>query len=452
MSDHILRGMNILRRGLLFLGLACSTCLAQTVDRLRLSTDAETRELVSQAEGLLAGGESQRAYELLMPHEAALAGDVLYDYVLGVAALDTGRLSEAIFSLRRALTVEPGFSGARMELARAYYESGNPELARPLFNQLLGENPPAPVAGVIREYLQAIDRAPVAPQSRFLPYVELVAGYDSNANGSTSDQQFLGFTLSPDNVETESQFAELRAGFDWFVPRSSRFGWIVNAGVSHRANPDASFVDTTIVNGLGGFNWQRAEWFGRAAIDGYWGSRDGNPNESYAGLDALLGRRLNERWDLTLSLRGGAQRYDESIEVLDVDRVMYGLGMTRRFSSRAQLSVQLLGGNDNERQEGSPYGNSKLGGRASLSAPVGDSAWLLASLGTLESDFDGLFFGTPRKDTLFSSVLQLEFRDVLTDGLAIIPRVRYVNNDSDVELYSYDRTELGIAIRWTPQP
>jgi hypothetical protein len=166
----------------------------------------------------------------------------------------------------------------------------------------------------------------------------------------------------------------------------------------------------------------------------------------------LLGRRLNERWDLTLSLRGGAQRYDESIEVLDVDRVMYGLGMTRRFSSRAQLSVQLLGGNDNERQEGSPYGNSKLGGRASLSAPVGDSAWLLASLGTLESDFDGLFFGTPRKDTLFSSVLQLEFRDVLTDGLAIIPRVRYVNNDSDVELYSYDRTELGIAIRWTPQP
>lgn len=452
MPEHIQRGMNSILRGLLVFGLLCASCLAQTGDRLRLTTDAETRELVRQAEELLADGESARAYELLQPHEAALAGDVLFDYVLGVAALDTGRSSEAIFSLRRALSVEPEFSGARMELARAYYESGNPELARPLFSRLLGESPPPPVAGVIQQYLQAIDNAPAAPRSRFLPYLELFAGYDSNANGSTDDQQFLGFTLSPDNVETESAFAELRAGFDWFVPRSSRFGWVFNAGASHRANPDASFVDTTILNGLGGFNWQRDAWFGRAVLDGYWGSRDGNPNESYLGLDALVGRRLSDSWDATLGLRGGAQRYDESIEVLEVNRFLYSLGVTRRFDSRAQLSVQVLGGNDSEQIEGSPYGNSKIGGRLGLSMPVGASAWLLASLGSLTSDYDGLFFGSPRKDTQLFAMLQFEIRDVLIRDLAIIPRVRYVNNDSDVELYSYDRTEMGIAFRWTPQP
>jgi tetratricopeptide (TPR) repeat protein len=452
MPEHIQRGMHSILRGLLAISLLCGTCLAQTGDRLRLTTDAETQELVRQAEDLLADGESTRAYELLQPHEAALAGDVLFDYTLGVAALDTGRLGEAIFSLRRALSVEPQFSGARMELARAYYESGNPELARPLFTRLLGENPPPPVAGVIQQYLQAIDNEPAAPRSRFLPYLELFAGYDTNANGSTDDQQFLGFTLSPDNVETESAFAELRAGFDWFVPRSTRFGWVFNAGASHRANPDASFVDTTILNGLGGFNWQQDSWFGRAVVDGYWGSRDGNPNESYVGLDALIGRRLNDSWDATLGLRGGAQRYDESIEVLDVNRFLYSLGVTRRFASRAQLSVQVLGGNDSEQFEGSPYGNTKIGGRLGLSMPVGTSAWMLASLGSLTSDYDGLFFGTPREDTQLFTMLQLEFRDVLTDGLAIIPRVRYVNNNSDVELYSYDRTELGIAFRWTPQP
>ncbi len=452
MPDHSQRGMNSILRGLLVFGLLCGTCLAQTGDRLRLTTDAETRELVRQAEDLLTNGESARAYELLQPHETALAGDVLFDYVLGVAALDTGRQSEAIFSLRRALSVEPGFSGARMELARAYYESGNPELARPLFTQLLGESPPPPVAGVIQQYLQAIDHAPAAPQSRFLPYLELFAGYDTNANGSTDDQQFLGFTLSPDNVETESAFAELRAGFDWFIPRSSRFGWVFNAGASHRVNPDASFVDTTILNGLGGFNWQRDAWFGRAVVDGYWGSRDGNPNESYLGLDALIGRRLSDSWDATLGLRGGAQRYDEAIEVLDVNRFLYSVGLTRHFASRAQLSVQVLGGNDSEQFEGSPYGNSKIGGRLGLSMPVGASAWLLASLGSLTSDYDGLFFGTPREDTQLFTMLQLEFRDVLIRNLAIIPRVRYINNDSDVELYSYDRTELGIAFRWTPQP
>lgn len=452
MPDHILRGTGSVFRPVLILMLLCGSCLAQTGDRLRLSTEAETRELVRQAEDLLAAGESARAYELLLPHEAALAGDVLFDYVFGIAALDTGRTGEAIFSFRRALAVEPGFSGARMELARAYYESGNPELARPLFTQLLGESPPPPVASVIQQYLQAIDHVPAAPPSRFLPYLELFAGYDTNANGSTDDQQFLGFTLSPDNVETESSFAELRAGFDWFVPRSSRFGWMFNGGVSHRANPDASFIDATIVNGYGGFNWQRDAWFGRAVIDGYWGARDGEPNESYLGLDALLGRRLNDRWDATLGLRGGAQRYDESIEVLDVNRFLYSLGVTRRFDSRAQLSLQLLGGSDSEQTNGSPYGNSKFGGRAGLSMPVGASAWLLASLGSLKSDYDGLFFGTPREDTQSFAMLQVEFRDVLTRGLAIIPRVRYIDNDSDVGLYTYDRMETGIAFRWTPQP
>ena len=47
---------------------------------------------------------------------------LFFDYLLGVAALDNGYISEAIFSLRRAIAVEPGFSGARMELARAYFE------------------------------------------------------------------------------------------------------------------------------------------------------------------------------------------------------------------------------------------------------------------------------------------------------------------------------------------
>jgi hypothetical protein len=75
-----------------------------------------------------------------------------------------------------------------------------------------------------------------------------------------------------------------------------------------------------------------------------------------------------------------------------------------------------------------------------------------AALGVLESDYDGLFFGSARKDTQWTAVLQFEFRDVLTRGLSVTPRVRYVENDSDVELYSYDRTEMGIDVRWIPQP
>jgi hypothetical protein len=367
-----------------------------------------------------------------------------------VAALDSKNSGEAIFSLQRLVVRRPAFSGARLELARAHFEAGNNAQARPLFVALLDESPPAGVRTVLNQYIDAIDAKPAAPSSRFTPYFEVTAGHDSNANGSTSDQQFLGFNLSPNNVETPSSFGELAAGFNWSVPSSASAAWYMAARASYRHNPDASFVDPSVLSGLTGFTWRRGAFFGRAGIDGYWALRDGESNETYAGLNVLLSRGVSDRWDLTLGLRAGAMRFDEAIEVLDVDRIMYTLGASYRFSSLSSLSIEAVGGQDSEKQAGSPYGNSKAGGRLSLTAPLG-SSYLFASIGSLTSDFDGLFFGVPREDTQTTALLQLEFRDIFTTGLSIAPRVRYVDNDSDVALYKYDRTEFGLMIRWMPR-
>jgi tetratricopeptide (TPR) repeat protein len=432
------------------LAVAAESAFAQDADTLNLSDAAETRTLLSQAETLLASNDSEGALALLQPHELELAGSPYYDYLLGIAALDSGQLSEAIFSLRRSIAVEPRFSGARMELGRAYFESGNTGLARPLFVSLLDENPPPGVREILQQYIVAIDTPATVPESRFSGFLETFVGNDSNANASGSEQ-FLGFTLSPNNVETASPFAEIAAGFNWFVPRSSQSAWLVKARAGHRSNTDASFMNATVLNGYGGMNWQRGDWFGRAGVDSYWAARDGNANESYAGADLLFGRRLGVDWDLTLGLRGGAQRYDSSIEVLDVDRVMYTLGLSQRFMTSGRMSLELTSGNDSAKETGSPYGNSKLGGRVSLSTPLGSASFLHASISSLESDYDGLFFGVPRVDQQVTLLLQFEFRDVWTDGLSLTPLVRYVDNESDLSLYEYDRTEIGLFIRWTPR-
>jgi tetratricopeptide (TPR) repeat protein len=432
------------------LALLTGTVSAQSSQTLEVQANADTRQLLRDAESQIARNDSAAAFALLSPREAELAGNAYYDYLLGVAALDTGRISEAIFSLQRSLAVEPRFSGARLELARAHFEAGNNAQARPLFVALLDESPPAGVRTVLNQYIDAIDAKPAAPSSRFTPYFEVTAGHDSNANGSTSDQQFLGFNLSPNNVETPSSFGELAAGFNWSVPSSASAAWYMAARASYRHNPDASFVDPSVLSGLTGFTWRRGAFFGRAGIDGYWALRDGESNETYAGLNVLLSRGVSDRWDLTLGLRAGAMRFDEAIEVLDVDRIMYALGASYRFSSLSSLSIEAVGGQDSEKQAGSPYGNSKAGGRLSLTAPLG-SSYLFASIGSLTSDFDGLFFGVPREDTQTTALLQLEFRDIFTTGLSIVPRVRYVDNDSDVALYKYDRTEFGLMIRWMPR-
>ena len=420
-------------------------------ETVQVNTAAELREVLGQAESLLASSDAQGAWNLLQPLESEFSGNAYFDYLLGVAALDSGRTADAILGLTRAALRAPQFSGARMELARAHFEAGERAEARPLFVALLAENPPPVVRNVIDQYIAAIDEKPVAPSSDFSPYAELTVGYDDNANGSTSDQQFLGFTLSPENLATDTAFFEGGAGFNWTVPRSARFAWHLGAHAGYRKNPDASFVDSGILSGIGGMLWQSGANYGRFNVDAWAASRDGESNESYSGANLLLGRHLNERWDLSLALRGGALRHDEAIEVLDIDRLLYTLGLAYRFRSQGRLVLEAIGGSDSERQSGSPYGNSKSGARLSIKTAVGDTTYLFASLGSLTSNYDGLFFGMRRKDTQLTSLLQFEFRDVMTNGLTIAPRVRYIDNDSDVALYDWDRTEIGLMIRWEPR-
>ena len=100
---------------------------------------------------------------------------------------------------------------------------------------------------------------------------------------------------------------------------------------------------------------------------------------------------------------------------------------------------------------GSPYGNTKSGGRISISAAVSENVRLFGSYGQLETEYDGLFFGVPREDEQKTALLQLEFHDVMSSRFTIVPRILYVDNDTDVALYNYDRTEVGVMFRWSPK-
>lgn len=429
-------------------------CAAAQTDALTIRSDEAARPLLDRAETLLGQGDAQAAYTMLSADEQRYAGDAWFDYLLGVAALDTGRHGEAVFSLRRALDVEPAFAGARMELARAHYEAGNSALARPLFLELLDDDPPAAVRDVIQGYIDAIDGRRPAPAGGFRTFVEIAAGHDTNANGSTADEEFLGFTLSPENVETESPYWRLAAGFNASFPQSERLAWYVGGQAYHRGNPDASFVDSTAISGQGGFAFRSGRFFGRVGADAWRTWRDGEDNQAWGGADLLLGRNVGDAWEISFGLRAGSLDHDDAIEVLDVDRVLYTLGFSYRFARETQLTLSLIGGNDSERESGSPYGNDRSGATLGLSTPLGSGvspAYLFLSVGSLTTDYDGQFFGASREDEQTSASAQIEFRDVGIDGLSVVPQLRYVDNDSDVDLYAYDRSEIGVAVRWVPR-
>ena len=61
-----------------------------------------------------------------------------FDYLLGVAALDSGHIEDAIIAFERVLAIVPGHAGAQMDLARAYYAAGSFDLAEAAFLKLAG--------------------------------------------------------------------------------------------------------------------------------------------------------------------------------------------------------------------------------------------------------------------------------------------------------------------------
>ncbi len=406
---------------------------------------------LERAQSLLSQGQAAEAYELLSTREADWAGIPLYDYLLGMAALDTGRPGEAIFNLERVVANEPGFSGARMELARAQFEAGELKASRTQFQYLLTQAPPQSTRSIIERYLAAIDgRGPGGGGVR--PFFELGAGYDTNANGSTGEQSFLGFTLDPNNVETDSPFFELATGLNQGVALGESGSWSNGLRLSHRLNPDADFIDQTIGSLGTVFGWARERGRGSLGLSGYYSLLDGEDHEWGAALDLATGRRMGENWDIGLTVRGGPVRYDpEVLQILDTDRYLGALTLTRlNIGGRAaRLGLSLLGGRDDERQEGTPYGNERRGARLTAGWTVTPRAGMYVEGGFLRTEYDDTpgFFGVDREDEETSGLIAAEFQGWPGNGWTISPRLRYVQHDSNVTLYEYDRFEASVYLR-----
>lgn len=426
--------------------------------RDRIVARADPRVL-QQARELLAdkqASQSEQAYQLLAPHEYEWAGDRDFDYLLGAACVDTGRNSEAVLSLQRALATDPGYSAARMELARAYYNLGDYGYAKAEFRQLLSEQPPEYARRVIDNYLLAIDKRSSPTRSNFQYFVEFDGGYDTNANGSTSDDTFLGFTLDDQNVEQDSVFIGFSHGGIWSNPLTPQLTNYNQFGFNHRRNFSADFVDSDRLAVAASLVWRQ----GNTTLNGGLGASvnyldsdfpfDGDKNQNGLTLDLGARQLLDQRWLAGFDLRVGQVRYEDDLEVRDVDQAIYAFTLEHFWPGprQARLGATLIGGNEDAVQSGSPYGRDQMGLRLTSSWQFTPRARSYVFLGSLDSDYDGPFFGTDREDSQTTAGWYVIWRAFSSANWALVPRLIYTDNSSDIALYEYDRAEIGLSLRW----
>ena len=192
---------------------------------LALSGVAVADSVTDQARDLLNNQQSVAAYDLLAPLGDERAGDPDFDYLLGIAALDSGRPGLAVFALERVLAVRPNDALARAEIARAYFALSEYQTARQEFeNAKADSTAPAAARVTMDKYLALLDRAQRGTQ-RVSGYLGFSTGYDSNLNSGTDQSTIaipvlnnLPFQLNDKATSQDNAFATIAAGLNILHP------------------------------------------------------------------------------------------------------------------------------------------------------------------------------------------------------------------------------------------
>lgn len=427
---------------------------------------SEAREKpLRDAEALLKEGKPEEAYALLEPLEFDRAGEVRFDYLIGIAAFDSGKPDKATLAFERVLAVDPDFAGARMGMARAYYELGDLSGAKTEFETLLKQNPPTAARIVIQQYLDAIIAKKEAKLTRYTAYVEIGLGHDSNINRSTSQSQIsvpyfndATLPLSPANQKTADNYYTAATGGE--LTHSLDSNWGVYAGADlhlHDYNTQNSF-DTLSLDVHGGVIFSgSANIFRIGAMAGQYELAKAH-FRNFSGLNADWRHILNPENQISVVMRTGRNRFDDTMMALnDFNQVTLGsswLHVMADWKSALLGSLFLARGNEvapvtiTNPTGGRADGNNRtLGLRMGGQTALNEVTELFSNLGWQSSSYDKTNATFLRKRYDHQYDLSVGANWHLDKSWSLRPQLSYTKSDSNIVIYGYDRMDVSLTLR-----
>jgi len=411
---------------------------------------------VDRARALMKEGKPADAYRLLAPREAELAGNVEYDYLLGIAALDAGKPDRATIAFERVLAANPNFAGARLDMARAYFQLGDLARAKTEFRTVLALKPPPAAKATAESHLRAIEEREKAARGRGAFYVEAGYGHDSNVNASTDQSQVrvpalgdLLFTLTPSNVEAPDSYSTFAVGGQASAQFSPQVLGYVAADVRQRNYREENDFDSLSVDLRAGLGYARNRELFKAGIIAGKFRLGGETNRNTTGLTAEWNHFYSATTRSTLLAQHARYRFpDPAIEVNDFDQTVIGIaGLRAGDNGRRVLFGALLGGTEtaDRRADG---GRKFVALRAGAQWPLGESVELFAAAGAQSGRYDkqNAAFLMFRDDKQYDINVGVNWH--FGGSWTLRPQVAQVRNNSNIPIYTYSRTDASVNLRW----
>lgn len=414
-------------------------------------------ELLSQARQLLNSGQAGEAYALLAAQEAALAGELEFDYLLGVAALDAGNPDMATLAFERVLAINPRHAGARLDLGRAWFAMGDLERAESELRTVREMNPPAAAAKAVEQYLAAIEEKRTAALTQWSGYLEAGLGYDTNVNNSTDQATIFAplfgvdMQLSATNVESDDGFFTLAGGGAVTHTLTDGIKLYAGADAMQRSHFDENDFDTGSIAGRVGLQFGEGVDVVRVGLNAGRYYQDDSVNRDSIGISADWSHTFDANNLLTLSAQFAEMRYDEqALVVNNIDQSVVGatwLHALEGSDGQTLLFANIYGGEENA-TDGRADGDKELiGGRVGVQHALREDLSAFASLGLQQGDYDqtNLIFLTEREDEMAD--LRLGFNWAFAPSWSLRGQLAHIQNNSNIQIYEYDRTELSLFVR-----
>jgi hypothetical protein len=445
-------GPGLLRLSMALL-LSIHMCLAQAQ-----ATAPDKAAILNRAKQLMAEQKPQDAYRLLLDAEDRFGGTADFDLYLGRAALAANKPAEAVFALERALAVKPDFPQARAELGRAYFYLGENAAAKAELTALkLRQDLPAGVQTNIQKFLDAIQSRFDASGRRLEFYVKTGGGTDSNINSAPDLTEIvipLFAALGPapldeNSRELKSSYTEIEPGIRFSTALSNNLNLYASGDVNLREAADAEEFSTRIINGVVGLGLLAGSHQFRGALSVQAFGVNDNTYREQAGINLEWQKTLGATDRLTTFIQYADLSYPD-FEFRDGDQVSGGVSWVHAFRSGVFYTGLYAGDEavDDQTQQflARDFSGVRIGGQINWGRHL-----MYTNLNFLTSEYgvqNNLFLVTRQDESLSLELgMQIFLASTGRFDWRLIPAVTASTNDSNIDVYEYDRTAIGINAR-----
>lgn len=408
------------------------------------------------AERLLREGQAKAAYELLIVDELSHSGSEDFDYLLGLAALESGHPDKATLAFERVLAVNPNHAAARLDMGRAFFALGDYEGAKGEFESILKLDPPAAARAVADRYITAIKERSRNSALRTTGYVDVAIGRDTNVNNGPSAAAIyvplfgVSLALPTASSRLPDNYLSYGAGMEGTFAIDGPWSAVAGLDVRNRSNFKANEFDFLSTEYRAGMQYLQDSNTLRMTLGHNNYDLDGSLFRSIDTFSGDWKHRLSEQTEGSVFFQDSRIRYTQiATRANSSDFFVYGAGITRVYDQgqRTQIFGSAFGGSERATDERPDGDRSLYGARAGVQRALGNEVDLFVLGSYQRSKYEQLnpIFQATREDRQYEVTLGLNWR--LNQDWTLRPQAAYLRNDSNLPLNKFNRYDASVTLR-----